>query len=899
MENLNEKNQLIARLRRQANGLEELQSMRGFSFLPQESRTELARLLDETRMILRKLENNEFEIAVVGLEKAGKSSFCNALMEYRLLPTRQARCTYTSTNIVYSEDSKGEVRFQTKPEFEQELREKLARLGVQNVGGYTMDNLTMDVYDEIYENEVSDETKKWYGSTLNQEIRDTIRYRRSLEECLGSESLHFVGDELNSPAFKQYIENPDKAMAVREVIIQSPILEKMKNAIIFDVPGFNSPTEMHRAQTKLRMDSADAIIMVAAADEPSIVDEELKTFKGNDADGVTLSEKLFVFANRADRADLEENIDKTYREWGETHAIVQDRTRIFFGSANAYLQSLHELDPEDDTDYAGSLSKKLARLPEDKFDGERFKSSRSGGFGVLAIRAALEEYNKTERFSVLKNRAQRLEQRLLEALREVSRQTPEAAEDETIMDVARDSMRFYVGFRDRVRVSLGDYADELKNDILRDKPLSNALVEYINKNIHPQKYSDLIADALDRAKKDLNIIADNATGNINLPEVEIKVRHRVFDEMYVDEFSDKTAWIISEQHDQCVDQILDLCMQAMDVEPGSSNYEPLRDALGAELEPLLNPDSSVNHYQSLIDRYSRDVFELLIGQTYSYHRYDRFAPDMGSFFSMAVYYDPDAEPTRNADIRKITDSALKQSIFCYEMLCHDYSFGKFEQAVEQAVGTVRQHLGLTALPKELKKLIGSVVRQDPRHAVSAISDITEAATNTFASESERIADIASGLKAMLGAGYKSLLDVDITDRDEFIAVYQNCFDTDRVYDDVISDLKDDIDILKEVLEHCFIRALDPEKPFITKVYNTIRKLNGYIDSDDFIDFVSRNISLIRGSEFDRIQKRRLEEERTEKCLRLIEEIQEDAESPLALEPYAAPAAQQKHGKTRK
>lgn len=863
---------LIDRLRRQASSIEGIQNLQGYSLMPAETRTELSRLLDEIYMILRKLENNEFEIAVVGLEKAGKSSFCNALMEYRLLPTRQARCTYTSTNITYSEESRGEVRFQTRVEFDQELREKLARLGIQNVGLYNMDNLTQEVYEDLYENEVSAETKKWYGSTINQEIRDTIKYRASLSECLDSGTLHFIGNELNAPTFKQYIENPEKAMAVREVIIQSPILAKMQNAIIYDVPGFNSPTEMHRAQTKLRMDNADAIVMVAAADEPSIVDEELKTFKGNDADGIMLAEKLFVFANRADRANLDETIDKTYREWCETHAIVRDRNRIFFGSANAYLQSLHELDPEDDTDYADSLSRRLARLPEDEYEEERLEASFSEGYGILAIRSALERYNETDRLPVLAGRAARLEQRVMRTLDEMSRYISEAGEHETLTDIARDSMRFYVNFRDRIRISLGDYADMLKSDVLRDKPLSNTLVEYIRENIRPDKYADLIADALNRAKKDLNIIADNATGNINLPEVEIKVRRRVFGEMYLDQFSDKTAMIISEQHDQCVDQMLDLCMQAMDVPQGSANYTKLREMLADELAPLLDPEASVNHYQSLIDRYSRDIFELLIGQTYSYHRYDRFAPDMGSFFSMAVYYDPDAEPTRKADISRITDSSLKQSIFCYEMLCHDYSHGKFERAVEAAASSVRQQLGVSALPSELQKLVAKVVRQDPRNAVTAISDIASAAARTFSGESERLEDIRSGLKAMLSAGYKSLLDVDITDRDAFISVYQTCFDTNRVYDDVVNDLRDDIEILREVLEHCFIRALDPEKPFITKEYNTIRKLLTYIDSDEFIDFISKNLSLIRGTEFDKLEKKRLEEESRDACRRVMQEI---------------------------
>ena len=49
--------------------------------------------------IYKKLDKNEFEIAIVGLEKAGKSTFGNALMENRILPDADERCTYTSTCI--------------------------------------------------------------------------------------------------------------------------------------------------------------------------------------------------------------------------------------------------------------------------------------------------------------------------------------------------------------------------------------------------------------------------------------------------------------------------------------------------------------------------------------------------------------------------------------------------------------------------------------------------------------------------------------------------------------------------------------------------------------------------------------------------------------------------------
>ena len=71
----------------------------------------LSKYLKEATTIKRKISKNEFEIAIVGLEKAGKSSFCNALIEINILPTKDERCTYTATRIEYSDSDAAVVVF--------------------------------------------------------------------------------------------------------------------------------------------------------------------------------------------------------------------------------------------------------------------------------------------------------------------------------------------------------------------------------------------------------------------------------------------------------------------------------------------------------------------------------------------------------------------------------------------------------------------------------------------------------------------------------------------------------------------------------------------------------------------------------------------------------------------
>ncbi len=48
---------------------------------------------------LERLHANRFEVAVIGLEKAGKSALLNAWLGQEILPSARERCTFTSTEI--------------------------------------------------------------------------------------------------------------------------------------------------------------------------------------------------------------------------------------------------------------------------------------------------------------------------------------------------------------------------------------------------------------------------------------------------------------------------------------------------------------------------------------------------------------------------------------------------------------------------------------------------------------------------------------------------------------------------------------------------------------------------------------------------------------------------------
>jgi GTPase SAR1 family protein len=52
--------------------------------------------LENQNMMFKK---TDFEVAVIGLEKAGKSSLLNSWLKFNLLPSDRTRCTYTIVEI--------------------------------------------------------------------------------------------------------------------------------------------------------------------------------------------------------------------------------------------------------------------------------------------------------------------------------------------------------------------------------------------------------------------------------------------------------------------------------------------------------------------------------------------------------------------------------------------------------------------------------------------------------------------------------------------------------------------------------------------------------------------------------------------------------------------------------
>ena len=361
----------------------------------------------KSKVILNKLEKDEFEMAIVGLEKAGKSTFGNALINKRILPADSKRCTFTSTKLLKTEkEDFAKVELYTKEEFQKEVFQKL----LENITYPNFETISHEILDLgefnkwFAELEKTDENLfKVHSGKTDEEIIDILKYKKSLE--LTGEIKTFKGEAVKSLEFQEYIkgvnigkDNEDtdtgKPRSVKNVEIHSAQLQDFKNPILYDVPGFDSPTEIHEAETKKRLKNADVIILVTnVGDKPNINSPQLKILRDNmGKDGIALKDKLFVFGNKFDTAgDLDgansnkktliSDVDKKYN--------LAREEKVFVGSAEIYLN------PETDFLY--------------DFDNS----------GIKNLKDALIFYQQNELFNVLENRIKDIKADILKVLGDV------------------------------------------------------------------------------------------------------------------------------------------------------------------------------------------------------------------------------------------------------------------------------------------------------------------------------------------------------------------------------------------------------------------------------------------------------------------------------------------------
>lgn len=859
----NEKEKYISKLGAQIQAIDRILKIDSGTVVSAELKKQLRTLKTEAETILRKLENNEFEIAIVGEESSGKSTFANALMKNSILPRADKRCTYTATRISYSgddEDDKAIVSFYSSDEFNSDFRDKLRQLSFPNYERYSYDTLSEENYKKIYDKEVPDEVKERKNTdSIKSDIQTIIRHSEEITSLLGMPDKSFTAKDIENGDLEVYITDEVKALAVSKVIIRSKQLSGMKNAVIYDVPGFNSPTALHKQQTLSRMKSADAIIITAKGDEPSITEGPLKILQDSDDDGNPLQDKLFVFANKVERStDVAENVQLIRDQWIKAGFVSVDKCdrRIYFGSALAYLQSIGLCyDPDGKSRALREFDEKRSLMP--------------CGFGIDELRKGLEDYNTTERFEVLKRRVNRIKADILKAFKGICSDNENIALSRSysteqvalITEMVTDTPPL-------VEKKLLDLKEDIRSNIPAERPLSKKIVEYISANVTTEKYQisdELISDVAKHSPY-VGIYKDVA-------RIEGYVRERKFKEMYGD-FSQNVIHMADNRHMEYSAQILERILEAMDVYPDFQYYDDLKELLKKEISAyrsdLLSTDHSNElYYQSLIERFSRYIYQVLITSQYNEERLREFYDSIDNFYSLSVFY---RKPDCENDLSYI-DIAPKDQPLCMMLLFHHYL--NISDSLRLLADDISRISGLREIPEDLMQLI-----EEAFSAVGKKDGILEEVRKVISKqENGDKSDVfkINLLKQILSKFSNYNEPCSVADKEAFTCYYKRYHSSLRggkLYsvDDLKADFNVDIEILRDVLINAFVRAISIEKPFVARETKSIDDIIDYIRSKEFGEFLSTNFYKIKYKETQYLDKQHRTQEQNAAIINEINRI---------------------------
>ncbi|WP_406037780.1 dynamin family protein [Succinimonas sp.] len=855
-----EKQKYVDKLGRQIASVKKILEIDSGTVLSNEEKDKLRKLKDEAECLKRKLENNEFEIAIVGLEKAGKSTFANALMKKKdMLPTKDGRCTFTSTLIKYAGEDRAEVSFYTQEEFNRDFQDKLHKMEMPDWQRYSFDTLPSGSFKRFCENELDFNARKLHKDMID-DVNYIIEYRDEISRLLDKPVLHLSGSNMTD--LKPFITDGSKAYAVKMVRIWSQALQHMPNAVIYDVPGFNSPTELHKKQTRERMKSADAIIVVAGGDAPSITGESLKILQESDDEGNRLSDKLFVFANKIDRAtDIANNIDETYSEWIDRWRFLshEQKKRIVFGSALLYLEQLDSTNPEEPGMATRTLGKRFDDLPD--------------GCGVEAIKDRMKAYNEHERFEVLKRRINRFKAQI----EEVFSKMREAYDCTETAGYSEEHLKLLQHLQHRVPkeavARLNRIKSEMNKRFTEVKPLSETIRSYISDTITADKYQ--IEDEDIKTVKERGGMTGSS--NENLRTIETIIRRTKFDRMYNEDFCRSVISFASGEHQAYTKEILDALMEALEVSAGSPFYQELRNELAQELSPWRGSQSDDSRqedqrYLTLVEQFSRDLYEVLIYCPYTEERLRKFYDNLNRFFALSVFYrKPDSTEDELAYIR----IPPEEQPLCTMLIFHDNGgcAGKWDELLRELSRVTSLESGdIQKAKSDLFRILSA--------CGGKVADVVSRFEKKFVRALNMSGDFKLNLlKATISELCNSVEPVpSIADKDKFTEHYKKFHSSLRpglvTEDEIKEDFRADVEILRDVLMNAVVSAIDMDNPFLKNEFRSVEDIvKHYVESEDkFIAFIRRNLRKIKDEESSRLDRQERQRRQNQDIAREVNSI---------------------------
>jgi len=637
-------------------------------------REELKNLQTANKKILNKLKSREFTVAIVGLEKAGKSTLGNALIKSPVLPEYASRCTYTTTEIRAGNTDVAEVYFYSREEFNKNFKRMLNDIKYPDAADF--DTMTLETFVRYWKAVETDPAQRGifllHNGTTAEDIKTILEGKQKILPLLGQARKEFGAeywsgdDDFNE--FKTYItgmagKNADGTVwrepypyAVKNVIIRSTQLADMSHIVLYDVPGFDSPTELHKRQTEEMLKEADAIILVTnAGDRPDLTAPQLDMLrKGQDLDGVKLSEKSFVFGNKIDRAPnkntSQDNLAVLRNDAVNKYQITLGN-HIVGGSARAYLEKI------------GLIAEKVASKVLDEWQTPD---------GVQILLDKMQDYYDNDRFEVLKRRAENtlsktrtVLQNLLERYSTGELNYSDVS-TEIIQDIQSRLPKFTKEANRITQIHVGK--------IFSERPFTNALKNDVD-NIYP-----LVEEAhLPLIENEELELAIDPDGVYPTSKVDGNVRDKL-GVLFVENIVTSTTKFTSERQNDLRQALVDSFLQIMGIEEATTYKVELNESVNKLFDEMLVKGGAECNFNSLVERFVITLIQTLITHPFATEeRVNKVKEALEELVSLSVYYNmpTDKEEKNSLQLESLVSGGDK---FFAKILAHEGI--EFEAEVE-------------------------------------------------------------------------------------------------------------------------------------------------------------------------------------------------------------------------
>lgn len=788
---------------------------------------------ENLKRLRHKLATGELEVAVVGLEKAGKSKFSSAFVQKSgLFPSADERCTFTSTALRWGERDEARVEFYGVKEF----ADKVAAM-LQEVECPLTDWETLDVgtfrhhFDTLAQtNEVIYEK---HASKTETDIIDILEGRHKIKPLLGKGEVTL--SDLHSSELKSFITDKNISRAVKNVTFYSTNLQGLENIVLYDVPGFDSPTLVHMNQTVEKLKQVDAIIMVKNIKRPSLVASEVDILiKNADSDGVKLIDKLFIFGSYADAVVQGANTP------AEATQSIQKNIQTVLGDLARYLRQPFF----PDRVFYGCLDSQF----------ESILSERGLHTQTEEIKQALRQYNANERAAILDRRINRVIEDIKTVLRGIVDRTQIAIVDRS--DESRPVADLLDESRRTISDDLSRYINPIKKDIEQSQRFTQRVIEQIETCI-PALNDAFIEQTVH------NIQASDTRNVMNTNKLNLMLRERLSAEIK-DNIVNLVINLSRGDAQAIHDEIGKIIQKALGISAGHPKHDELKAAIEQFIEQSQSDTSTRDSsFRPLVERFIVDLIDTMISQPVGDEsRYVRFLRGKNDLYMLAMF-------APGAGLEPPFRSPLVSAVLA-------------QKGLENTATTPRdEYLSQLqrAVPAKLKddKTMEALVRQSMEmladmavyHAIPLprVRDIVRDITQELVVEPS-----ASGLNkliAQLNAGLFGAADRRRGSEESHLRSFYESVRQAHNQDEVIQEIQRDLEHFVQLFKLCVVRAMNLELPFMSAITLLVEQVREAVQGALYREFIIRHVRDIRIHEFAAIDNRNA---RRETHGRLVKEM---------------------------